>query len=103
MEGDTGEALLKAPLQFQTARLILAAPTAADPDVVFKRYASDPEVTKYLGRPRHQSVVDTRDFLAFSAAESERWPAGPYFDPGALGCPLAGKHGFGIRATGMRR
>ena len=70
--------LLKAPPQFETARLILAAPAAADADAVFERYASDPEVTKYLGWPRHQSVADTRAFLAFSAAEWERWPAGPY-------------------------
>jgi [ribosomal protein S5]-alanine N-acetyltransferase len=70
--------VLKAPLHVETARLTLAAPTAADADAVFERYASDPEVTRYLGWPRHQSVADTRGFLAYCAAEWERWPAGPY-------------------------
>jgi RimJ/RimL family protein N-acetyltransferase len=72
------EAPLKAPLEFDTARLTLSAPRASDADAVFGRYAGDPEVTRYVGWPRHQSVADTRRFLAFSAAEWERWPAGPY-------------------------
>lgn len=67
------EGLLKAPLQIETSRLILAAPTADDAEAVFDRYASDPEVTKYLGWSRHESVADTRGFLSFSAAE---WTAG---------------------------
>lgn len=70
--------VLKAPRQLETERLTLVAPTAADAEEIFDRYASDHEVTRYLGWPRHQSVADTRGFLAFSAAEWERWPAGPY-------------------------
>ena len=69
---------VKAPLEFETSRLILATPKAADAEAVFERYAGDPEVTLYLGWPRHQSVAASREFLAFSAAEWERWPAGPY-------------------------
>ena len=69
---------MKAPVQFETDRLTLVAPTAADAEVIFERYAGDPEVTKYLGWPRHRSVADTREFLAFSVAEWERWGAGPY-------------------------
>lgn len=69
---------MKAPPRLETDRLILAAPTAADADLVFERYASDPEVTRYLGWPRHRSVTDTQGFLAFSEAEWQRWPAGPY-------------------------
>ena len=45
---------------------------------MFERYASDPDVTKFVGWPRHRSVNDTHAFLAFSDAEWERWPAGPY-------------------------
>jgi RimJ/RimL family protein N-acetyltransferase len=45
---------------------------------MFERYASDAEVTRYLGWPRHRSLADTRGFLAFSAAHWERWSAGPY-------------------------
>ena len=88
--------LLKAPLQFETARLILAAPTAADADAVFERYASDPDVTKYLGWPRHQSVADTRGFLAFSASEWERCPAGPYLIRARSDGRLLGSTGLGF-------
>lgn len=69
---------VKAPLRIQTARLLLAAPALADAQQVFDCYASDPEVTRYLGWPRHQSVDDTQAFLGFSANEWARWPAGPY-------------------------
>lgn len=87
---------MKAPPQLETARLILAAPTAADADTVFERYASDPEVTKYLGWPRHQSVADTRGFLAFSAAEWKRWPAGPYLIRTRSDGRLLGSTGLGF-------
>ena len=50
----------------------------ADAEAVFIRYASDSEVTRYLGWPRHQSVDDTKAFLTFSDAEWSRLPAGPY-------------------------
>lgn len=69
---------MKAPPELATARLTLVRPTAEDASDVFKRYASDPEVTRFLGWPRHTSVSDTQAFLMFSASEWERWPAGPY-------------------------
>ncbi len=54
------------------------------------------KVTRFLGWPRHQSVEETRNFLAFSDAEWQRWPAGPYLilsrDTGAL----LGGTGFGF-------
>lgn len=68
----------KAPHQIDTPRLTLIAPHPDDAEAIFERYASDPEVTRYLGWPQHRSIADTRDFLAFSALEWERWPAGPY-------------------------
>jgi ribosomal-protein-alanine N-acetyltransferase len=69
---------MKAPSQFDTARLTLSRPTIDDARAVFELYASDPDVTRYLGWPRHHSVDDTREFLRFSAAQWEQWPAGPY-------------------------
>jgi ribosomal-protein-alanine N-acetyltransferase len=69
---------VKAPDEFKTTRLVLVRPRAADAASIFERYASDPVVTKYLGWPRHQAVTDTEAFLAFSAAQWERWSAGPY-------------------------
>jgi hypothetical protein len=68
----------KAPTHIETTRLVLLQPQASDAASIFERYASDPDVTKFLGWPRHASVTDTQAFLRFSAAEWERWPAGPY-------------------------
>ena len=69
---------MKAPRELETERLILVAPAENDAAEIFERYASDPDVTRYMGWPRHQSIEDTRGFLTFSASEWERWPAGPY-------------------------
>jgi [ribosomal protein S5]-alanine N-acetyltransferase len=69
---------MKAPLSVETPRLLLRPPTEADAEEIFARYASDEEVTRYVGWPRHVSVDDTRGFLGFAGAEWERWPAGPY-------------------------
>ena len=69
---------MKAPEQIETARLVLRRPNPADAESIYARYASDPEVTRYLSWRRHASINDTREFLDFSAAEWERWPAGPY-------------------------
>lgn len=87
---------LKAPRHLETARLLLVAPTADEADEVFARYASDPEVTRYLGWPCHQSVADTQGFLAFSAAEWERWPAGPYLIRARSDGRLLGSTGLGF-------
>ena len=69
---------MKAPPELATDRLTLVRPKTEDASEVFERYASDPEVTRFLGWPRHTSVSDTQAFLIFSASEWERWPAGPY-------------------------
>lgn len=74
----SAEDTVNAPLEIETDRLILTVPTAADADAIFARYAGDPDVTRYMAWARHRSIDDTREFLAFSAAEWERWPAGPY-------------------------
>jgi ribosomal-protein-alanine N-acetyltransferase len=69
---------VKAPERIETARLVLRKPSAADAEAVFGRYSADPEVTRFLGWPRHRSLGDTRAFLEFSETEWESWPAGPY-------------------------
>lgn len=60
-----------------TDRLTFSRPTAGDVELIYSRYASDPEVTRFLVWPTHQSLDDTRAFLAFSDAEWTRGPAGP--------------------------
>lgn len=68
----------KAPEELRTARLLLRRPKGSDVKSIFNRYASDPEVTRYLGWSRHESISQTRNFIEFSNSEWDRWPAGPY-------------------------
>lgn len=62
----------------ETERLILRRPRAEDAEAIFTRYASDPDVTRYMGWPRHEHIRHTHAFLRFSDIEWGRWPAGPY-------------------------
>lgn len=78
----------------ETARLILRRPTMDEAAAIFERYASDPEVTRYVGWPRHRSIEDTRGFLTFSDADWARWPAGPYLIFDREGTRLLGGTGF---------
>lgn len=85
---------MKAPDTIQTPRLVLRRPRIEDAETIFARYASDPEVTRYVGWPVHTSVEDTRHFLAFAAAEWEHWPAGPYLVYARNGGALLGGTGL---------
>ena len=87
---------MKAPAQIETTRLRLLRPAAADAALIFERYASDPDVTKFLGWPRHKSVADTQAFVQFSAGEWERWPAGPYLIRARSDGRLLGGTGLGF-------
>jgi RimJ/RimL family protein N-acetyltransferase len=62
----------------RTKRLLLRKPRPDDAEAIFARYASDADVTKYVGWPRHASIDQTRGFLAFSDSQWDEWPAGPY-------------------------
>ncbi len=50
----------------------------ADAEAVFRRYASDAEVGRYIAWPRHTDVEMTRRFLAWSEDQWAQAPAGPY-------------------------
>ena len=89
---------MKGSERFETSRLVLRKPTLADAEAVFIRYASDSEVTRYLGWPRHQSVDDTKAFLTFSDAEWSRLPAGPYLIESRSEHTLLGSTGLGFEA-----
>jgi RimJ/RimL family protein N-acetyltransferase len=69
---------MKAPEVIETTRLLLRKPVPADAEAIFRRYAADPVVTRYLSWPTHRSVADTQAFLTWSDEEWDRWPAGPY-------------------------
>jgi ribosomal-protein-alanine N-acetyltransferase len=68
----------RAPETIATARLLLRRPRMSDAAAIFERYASDPEVTRYVGWPMHRRVEETRAFVAFSDADWARSPAGAY-------------------------
>src|SRR6185436_9883947 len=88
--------MIKAPAAIETARLSLIRPQPGDAVEVFERYASDPDVTRFLGWPRHRSVADTKAFLAFSESEWDRWPAGPYLIRSSADGRLLGGTGLGF-------
>ena len=69
------EVRMTAPERVETRRLILRRPRREDAGAIFARYANDPDVTRWLGWPRHESVDATFAFLEFSDAEWARWPA----------------------------
>jgi [ribosomal protein S5]-alanine N-acetyltransferase len=62
----------------ETPRLVLRKPSHADAEAIFCRYASDPDVTRLLGWPRHTTVQATHAFLTASDLGWARWPVGPY-------------------------
>jgi RimJ/RimL family protein N-acetyltransferase len=92
---------MRAPFQVETSRLILAAPSAEDADAIFERYASDPEVTRYLGWPRHRSVADTLGFLSFSAAQWGQDGAGPYLIRDRNDGRVLGSTGLALEPRGV--
>lgn len=70
--------MTRAPERIETARLVLRRPSLEDAEAIFARYMSDAEVVRYLGRLRHTSVEDSRQFLPISDSDWERGPAGPF-------------------------
>ena len=92
---------MTAPPLVETPRLVLSAPVAEDAEVVFQRYASDNDVTRYLGWPRHRTVDDTKGFLAFSALQWEKEGVGPYLIWSRADGRLLGSTGLGLEAGGQ--
>jgi [ribosomal protein S5]-alanine N-acetyltransferase len=89
---------MRAPESFTTARLLLRRPTSGDAAEIFARYAGDPDVTRYLGWPRHRSVVDTEAFIQFSDKSWATAPVGPYLLLGRGDGRLLGSTGLDVEA-----
>jgi [ribosomal protein S5]-alanine N-acetyltransferase len=86
---------MRAPEHLTTTRLVLRRPVESDASDIFERYASDPEVTRFLGWPRHRSVEDARAFIQMSDQAWSMTPAGPYLVHDAGG-KLLGSTGLDI-------
>ena len=69
---------MEAPLTIPTDRLTLTVPTHRDAKAIFDRYASDTDVTRYVGWSCHRTLDDTLAFIDFSQAEWKRSSVGPY-------------------------
>ena len=66
------------PHVIRTRRLVLRVPSLDDAETVFKRFARDPEVTRYLGWKTHRSVATTRKVIRgwtadWSGGERSTW------------------------------
>ena len=92
---------MQAPARLETPRLILRRPEPADAEAVFARFANDPNVTRYMAWPRHESVEQTREFLSFSTAHWDAWPAGPYLIDVRTTGLLLGSTGFTFLEPGV--
>lgn len=56
----------------ETDRLLLRRPTPDDAESMYKNWASDPEVTKYLTWQPHENVAMTRSLLTMWSEECEK-------------------------------
>jgi ribosomal-protein-alanine N-acetyltransferase len=92
---------MMAPPLVETPRLILAAPSPADAEAIFPRYASDAGVTRYLAWPTHRTIENTQAFVAFSAVQWQREGAGPYLIWSRADGRLLGSTGLGLEPGGQ--
>ncbi len=97
-EQAAGPPPLAAPERVETARLLLRRPRLEDAAEIFARYASDPEVTRFLAWPTHESVAQTEAFLRASDLEWTREGAGPYLVVDRRDGRLLGGTGLEIEA-----
>lgn len=89
---------MRAPESFNTERLTLRRPAIADAPAIYARYASDPEVTKWMGWPRHLSIADSEAFVRWSDQVWGSAPAGPYLIEQREGARLIGSTGLDLEA-----
>ncbi len=54
---------MKPPERFETSRLTLRPPESEDAESIFRNYAADRLVTRYLTWPPHETISDTHKFI----------------------------------------
>lgn len=91
---------MTAPARVETARLVMTVPRPDEAAEVLARYASHPDVTRYLGWATHQTVSDTEGFISFSTSQWEREGMGPYLIRSRESGVLLGSTGLGLAHTG---
>jgi ribosomal-protein-alanine N-acetyltransferase len=88
------------PTTLKTERLRLRKVRLADAEAIFRQYAQDPEVTKYVSWHAHKDIEETRDFvrtclLAWSAGNAFHWVIERLEDKPVIGM-------MSVRAGGQR-
>jgi ribosomal-protein-alanine N-acetyltransferase len=97
---EQGDESAQAPESFETARLLLRRPHVGDALEIFARYASDPDVTRYLSWRTHQTLADTEAFVAFSDQQWAERHAGPYMVRSRETHQLLGSTGLDVEDGG---
>lgn len=87
----------RVPESFTTARLSFRPPAPADAQLMWERYASDPEVTRYLAWPRHETPEPTRAFVERSVVAWNNDGMGPWLVFDATTGELLGSTGLDAR------
>lgn len=62
---------MRPPPHIETERLVLRAPRLTDAEAVYKRWASDPEVPRYMTWTPHEGPSDTLRYLERCLADAD--------------------------------
>ena len=70
--------MINPPQTFKTERLRLRKAKLTDADAIFRQYAQDPEVTKYVSWRAHRDLKETREYvqmclLAWDVGKAFHW------------------------------
>ena len=86
--------MINPPKILKTERLRLRKAKLADAEAIFRQYAQDPEVTKYVSWSAHQSIDETREYvrmclLAWDVGKAFHWVIESVEDKHVMGMIIA--------------
>jgi [ribosomal protein S5]-alanine N-acetyltransferase len=86
--------VINPPKSLKTDRLSLRKAKLADAEAIFRQYATDPEVTKYVSWRAHRNLEETRDYmrmcsLAWDVGKAFHWVIECALDKQVMGMMIA--------------
>ena len=86
--------MINPPKSLKTDRLSLRKAKLADAEAIFRQYATDPEVTKYVSWRAHRNLEETRDYmrmcsLAWDVGRAFHWVIERAADKQVMGMMIA--------------
>ena len=86
--------MINPPKSLKTDRLSLRKAKLADAEAIFRQYATDPEVTKYVSWRAHRNLEETRDYmrmcsLAWDVGKAFHWVIERAADKQVMGMMIA--------------